>query len=151
MTSKTSWTGSTVKDVPAQAFITAYALHLKRSGQITVPKWADIVKTGCNKELAPYDPDWFYVRTAAIARKLYLRPGLGVGSLKRIYGGAKRRGPQPSTFQTASGSVIRAAVHELEKIKILEKNTSGGRKISVQGQKDLDRIAHTITVTPKSI
>jgi len=43
-------------------FITAYASHLKRSGKLEVPVWADIVKTGAYKELAPYDPDWFYVR-----------------------------------------------------------------------------------------
>lgn len=27
-----------------------------------MPTWVDIVKTGSFKELAPYDPDWFYVR-----------------------------------------------------------------------------------------
>jgi hypothetical protein len=46
----------------ADAFITAYASHLKRSGKLEVPAWVDIVKTGAFKELAPYDPDWYYVR-----------------------------------------------------------------------------------------
>ena len=46
----------------AEAFITAYASHLKRSGKLEVPTWVDIVKTGAYKELAPYDPDWYYVR-----------------------------------------------------------------------------------------
>ena len=49
----------------ADAFITAYASHLKRSGKLEVPTWADIVKTGAYKELAPYDPDWYYVRAGA--------------------------------------------------------------------------------------
>jgi len=49
----------------AEAFITAYASHLKRSGKINVPIWADIVKTGSYKELGPYDPDWFYVRAGS--------------------------------------------------------------------------------------
>ena len=31
-------------------------------GKIEVPTWVDIVKTGAYKELAPYDPDWYYVR-----------------------------------------------------------------------------------------
>lgn len=44
------------------AFITAYASHLKRSGKLEVPTWVDIVKTGAYKELAPYDQDWFYTR-----------------------------------------------------------------------------------------
>ena len=30
--------------------------------QIELPSWTDIVKTGKLKELAPYDPDWYYIR-----------------------------------------------------------------------------------------
>jgi small subunit ribosomal protein S19e len=44
------------------------------------------VKTGTYKELAPYDPDWYYIRAASMARKLYLKPGIGVGKFKKIYG-----------------------------------------------------------------
>lgn len=51
-----------VRDVSAEDFITAYSAHLKRSGKLEIPTWVDIVKTGCQKELAPYDPDWYYVR-----------------------------------------------------------------------------------------
>ena len=54
--------GATVKDVDAQAFVKAYAAHLKRSGKVDMPKWVDLVKTGSYKELAPYDGDWFYIR-----------------------------------------------------------------------------------------
>ena len=46
----------------ADAFINAYAAHLKRSGKLEVPTYVDIVKTGHYKELAPYDPDWYYYR-----------------------------------------------------------------------------------------
>lgn len=52
----------TVKDVNAHDFIRAYAAHLKRSGKLRVPSWADHVKTATFKELAPADNDWFYVR-----------------------------------------------------------------------------------------
>jgi small subunit ribosomal protein S19e len=38
---------------------------LKRSGKLEVPTWVDMVKTGAYKELAPYDPDWYYVRAGA--------------------------------------------------------------------------------------
>lgn len=54
--------GVTVKDVQPQAFVKAYAAYLKRTGKLEVPKWVDLAKTGTYKELAPYDPDWFYVR-----------------------------------------------------------------------------------------
>jgi len=49
----------------ADEFIVAYASHLKRSGKLEVPSWVDLVKTGSFKELAPYDPDWYYVRAGA--------------------------------------------------------------------------------------
>lgn len=35
------------------------------TGKIEVPTWVDIVKTGSYKELAPYDPDWYYIRAGA--------------------------------------------------------------------------------------
>uniref|UniRef100_A0A9I9EMU1 Uncharacterized protein n=1 Tax=Cucumis melo TaxID=3656 RepID=A0A9I9EMU1_CUCME len=33
----------------------AYAAHIKRSGKVELPPWADIVKAAGFKELAPYD------------------------------------------------------------------------------------------------
>lgn len=91
--------GKGVRDVPADAFIKAYAAHLKSNDnvrtnfarlfflakavcsailvhescaerllvllQIKLPQWVDIVKTATYKELAPYDPDWYYIRAGA--------------------------------------------------------------------------------------
>jgi small subunit ribosomal protein S19e len=54
--------GITVRDVRSDAFIAAYAQVLKNNDKFVVPKWADTVKTGVHKELAPYDPDWYYIR-----------------------------------------------------------------------------------------
>lgn len=50
----------------AESFIAAYSSHLKRSGKLEIPTWVDTVKTGAQKELAPYDPDWFYVRAGEL-------------------------------------------------------------------------------------
>jgi len=133
--------GVTVKDVEAQTFITAYAAHLKRGGKLEVPKWVDIVKTGTFKELAPYDPDWFYIHTASIARHIYMRKGVGVGRLRHRYGGRVNRGTRPSHHALSSGSVERKALQALEKLKVLEKDSEGGRRITSDGMRDLDRIA----------
>lgn len=62
--------GLTIICGSAEAFITAYSSHLKRSGKLEVPTWVDIVKTGAYKELAPYDPDWFYVRAGKCSWRL---------------------------------------------------------------------------------
>lgn len=61
----------------AEEFITAYSSHLKRSGKLELPSWVDIVKTGSYKELAPYDPDWFYVRAGELGQ-----PGFGANSCR---------------------------------------------------------------------
>lgn len=128
---------------------------LTEPGKIEVPTWVDIVKTGAFKEQAPYDPDWYYVRAgefctthrplltdaAALARHIYLRKGTGVGSLTRLHGGPKNRGFRPSHHSNASGSVQRKALQGLEGIGVVEKDPSGGRMISQDGMRDLDRIA----------
>jgi small subunit ribosomal protein S19e len=64
-----------VRDVSAASFIKAYAEHLKNSDKFDLPVWADTVKTGVFKDLAPYGDDWYYIRAASIARKVYLTPG----------------------------------------------------------------------------
>jgi len=133
--------GATVRDVPAADFIKAYAAYLKRSGKLEVPKWVDYAKTGTYKELAPYDPDWYFVRTAAVARHIYLRGGVGVGALTKAYGGRINRGSRPSHHVDGSGSVARHTLKGLEKIKVLEKDPKGGRRVTKDGQRDLDRIA----------
>ena len=33
-----------------------------RGGKLKVPEWVDLVKTAKSKELAPYDPDWYFIR-----------------------------------------------------------------------------------------
>merc|ERR1711966_33450 len=135
----------TVKDVPADEFIKACAEYLKRQPKFDVPKYHDIVKTGVIKELAPYDEDWFYVRAASVARKVYLRKGTGVGALKKWYGGSSgtHRGTRKGHFITASGAIIRKAMYELEK---LEKTANGGREITSKGRAEMDRIAGNITL-----
>lgn len=133
-----------VKDVAARDFIITYAKHLKRTRKITPPVWSEIVKTGKHKELPPNDPDWFYIRCAAIARRIYISPHVGVGAFKRAFGGSYRRGTQPNVYTTASGAVIHRALKALEKIRVVKKLKTGGRKLTSLGQRDLDFIAYQV-------
>ena len=73
-----------VKDVKSEVFVAEFAKYLKRSGKIELPKYVDFAKTGHAKELSPYNPDWYYVRAAALARRVYTRPGTGVGGFRRV-------------------------------------------------------------------
>lgn len=68
---------TSVKDVDQHEMVRQIASYLKKSDKVKVPDWADIVKTAKFKELAPIDPDWYYTRTAAIARRLYIRSPAG--------------------------------------------------------------------------
>ncbi|OBS72607.1 hypothetical protein A6R68_12820, partial [Neotoma lepida] len=111
------------------------------SGKLKVPEWVDTVKLAKHKELAPYDENWFYTRAASTARHLYLRGGAGVGSMTKIYGGRQRNGVRPSHFSRGSKSVARRVLQALEGLKMVEKDQDGGRKLTPQGQRDLDRIA----------
>eukprot|EP01080_Neovahlkampfia_damariscottae_P010533 gene10533-3054_t len=132
-----------VKDVDGSKFVVAFAAHLKKQGQLQLPKWVDLVKTGNHKELPPSNPDWFYVRVAAVARNIYLRPGTGVGALTHRYGGPKRLGYRPVHHGTGSPAVARKALQELERLGLVEKTKTGGRQVTKVGQKDLDRVAGT--------
>ena len=132
-----------VKDVPAESFITSYAKHLKTQGKLEVPSWAHLVKTSIAKELAPTDADWFYTRAAAIARRVYVNPNVGVGALKKIFGTQKRNGGRRNHFCEASGKINRICLQQLEKLGLLEasKNTRGGRVVSSKGRQEMDHVA----------
>lgn len=136
--------GICVRDVKADQFIEAYAEHLKNSDKFELPVWSDTIKTAVFKELAPYGDDWYYIRAASIARKVYLRPGVGVGMLQKWYGGSYRRGARTEHFRKASAGVIRSVLIQLEDMRVVEKLPNGGRRVTTVGQQDLDRIAGSV-------
>ena len=129
---------STLRDVPASIFISTYATYLKNSGQIQLPSWVDIVKSGAHKTFSPIDSDWIFLRLASLVRKIYINGGLGVGSLRKIYGNKKKRGTEPAKKKLSSGKIIRLALKELERLKIIEKSSTGKRYITKKARKDID-------------
>lgn len=134
--------GAIVADVYAHDLVKAYARFLKKSGKVVLPKWVDVVRTSGAREMPPEDPDWFYIRCASIARKLYKHSGSGIKGLRKAYGTSQRRGTRPTKRRMASGAVIRAAIRQLELLKVVEKKPkTGGRRLSNTGRRDLDRIA----------
>lgn len=141
-----------MKDVDQAKFVTAFAAFLKKSGKMPIPDWIDLVKDGRGKQLAPYDEDWFFIRTASVARHLYMRSPIGVSTVRKIYGGCKNMGCAPSHWVQSSGSIARKALQALEKMKLIEKDANGGRRLTGQGRRDLDRIAAQLRrSTPKVV
>ena len=101
--------------------------HAFPDPQMEVPTWVDIVKTASYKELAPYDPDWFYIRAASMARKLYVSGNMGVGAFRKNYGGARNDGVCRFHHAIGSGSVARAILKQLEAVGVVEKGPKGRR------------------------
>lgn len=121
-----------------------------------------------------------YVSTASTARHLYLRGGVGVGSMIKVYGGRQRNGVCPAHFSVGSRNVARKVLQALEGLKMVEKDPNGwgkerdtvvkttlccgdlkkcftsvfifftcaysGRRLTPQGQRDLDRIAGQVGI-----
>lgn len=81
---------------------------------------------------------------AAVARHIYLRKDVGIGALAKLHGGRNRRGNRPSHHADASCAVQRKICQSLEKVGVLEQGPNGGRRISQDGQRDLDRIATAV-------
>ncbi|KAL7602792.1 hypothetical protein Lser_V15G20302 [Lactuca serriola] len=140
-------TARTVKDVSPHEFVKGYAVHLKRSGKMELPEWTDIVKTGPSRNLHPMIQIGITSElVTSFARKIYLRGGLGVGALQRIYGGRKRNGSAPPHFCKSSGGIARHILQQLETMKIIDLDPKGGRRITSNGRRDLDQVAGRIVV-----
>merc|ERR1712178_252709 len=84
-----------------------------------------------------------HVRTAAIARQLYIKGTVGTGRMATIYGGAANRGFKPSHTYKGNGHIARLAFQQLESMKLVEK-ADKGRKLSKEGQRDMDRVAASL-------
>merc|ERR1711978_310059 len=87
------------------------------------------------------DSDWLYVRCASIARHIYNRGGSGVGSFRKMYGGQQRRGTCTNHFRKAGGKIVRYCMQQLEEMGIMEIDENGGRRITEEGQREMDTVA----------
>ncbi|NXL26298.1 RS19 protein, partial [Setophaga kirtlandii] len=131
--------GVTVKDVNQQEFVRALAAFLKKSGKLKVPDWADTVKLAKHKELAPYDENWFYTRAGEP------QTGTGTGGPEPPGENRARTGTRGDPITWGSLTCPGVAPQVLEGLKVVEKDQDGGRKLTPQGQRDLDRIAGQVS------
>ena len=135
--------GANVREVPADAFIAQLSAHIAKNKVVEAPKWAELVKTGCLKQMPPNDTNWWYTRAASIARQVYLHPETSVEQLKNRYGTNKNYGVAPKHFCQCSGKVIRVILQQLESAGWI-KSGETGRNMTAKGQKQLDLIAKEV-------
>ncbi len=134
----------TVYDIPANIFIRRLAQELKTRKEIQPPEWAPFVKTGAHKERSPDDPDWWYVRSASILRKIYLKGPIGTERLRVDYGGRKRRGVKPNRFHKGSGAIVRHILQQLERAGFVKRRGNKGRELTDIGRSYMDKLAAVI-------
>ncbi len=136
---------TTVYDVPAQRLIDRIASELEAEDAIEAPEWAPFVRTGAHKERPPEQQDWWFTRTAAVLRKVYLEGPIGTERLSRLFGGKRRTGSSPHHSVKGSRSIIRTVLQQLEEAGHLEQSQDpAGRQVTPEGQSFLDNAAHDV-------
>jgi small subunit ribosomal protein S19e len=131
-------------DVPVSALLPRLASELKSRAAVAPPPWAAFAKTGVHKQRAPVDPEWWYLRSASVLRKVYLKRAIGVSRLSSEYGGKRDRGSAPYHARTGSRSVLREIVQQLEKAGLLQPYKGRGRRVTAAGQKLLDGVSREL-------
>jgi small subunit ribosomal protein S19e len=138
---------TTVYDVPPDHIIRRVAEELKKKKEIVPPAWAAFAKTGVHKEMPPEDPDWWFVRAAAVLRRVYVDGPLGVERMRSFYGGNKNRGSKPNAFRKGSGSILRKSLQQLEAAGLIIHDKTG-RRVSPAGMKFLDNLSMEVKKNP---
>lgn len=133
-----------VKEVEPEKLIQLLKEELKKINEIKPPDWSRFVKTGVHKERPPVQPDWWYIRSASILRRIYLNGPVGVSRLRTVYGGKKNRGHKPEHFFKGSGSIIRKILQQLEAAGFIKKVDRKGRAITEKGRKLLEDLARSV-------
>ncbi len=133
---------ATAYDVPGQLLVEELAKELE--SVIKMPDWAKFVKTGPHKERLPDQPNWWYIRAAAIMRRLYLDGPVGVARLRTYFGGRKNFGVRPEHHVDAGGKIIRTILQQLEEAGLVEKEEKKGRKLTPKGVSLVDKVATRI-------
>ena len=142
----------TIKDAPINKLIEEVASRLEKDKDFKSPAWTPFVKTGVSRERPPTQKNWWYLRSASILRKIYLKPGLGVNRLRKVYGGKKNMGAEPQHVRQGSGAVIRKSIQYLETAGYLkaEKNEKGKTNKRVLSEKGRELLQQAAAIVQKN-
>jgi len=110
------------------------------------PPYIEYVKSGAGRERPPQDPDFWYKRGASILIQVYKNGPVGVSRLRTRYANRQEHVVHRKHHVKASGSIIRDALIELERLKYV-KRTKSGRTITPEGRSFLDKISRGIKGT----
>ncbi len=135
-------------DVEANDLIEFAKEELKKNDALVQPEWALFAKSGVSRERPPEQEDFWFIRAAALLRKLYVKGPVGISRLQTEYGGRANLGSRPEHHRPGGGKIIRVLLQQLEKTGYVAKSKKG-RVITPAGVKFLDSIAFKVSKTPK--
>lgn len=135
---------TTVKDVAGSRLVGAIKEELKKEGAVKPPAWAEFVKTGAGKDRPPEQEDWWFSRSAALLRKVYLQGPIGTSRLRKEFSSRKNRGHKPEKSYRAGGAIIRKALTQLAEAGFVRKEGNQGRVVTPKGRSLLDNTAHRL-------
>jgi small subunit ribosomal protein S19e len=132
----------TVYDVPPNDLIKRTAEYLRENTtEISPPLWASLAKTSSHLVEPPLSPDYWYIRSASLLRKIYVEKIVGVDHLRKEYGGRSSRGTIGKHKRSGGGAIIRNILKQLEKAGLVETVDKRGRRITEKGASTLDTLA----------
>jgi len=132
-----------MREVPIQKLIEKLSEELKKNENIKPPEWSKYAKSGVSEERPPFQEDWWFLRSAAVLRKIYLNGPVGVQRLRTAFGGRRRRGHKPPHHRKAGGKAIRLIIQQLEKSGYVQKveKPKRGRIVTSKGQGLLNKVS----------
>ena len=132
-------------DIPSSILIERLAKHLKEEvDEINPPAWTLFARTGVHTQRPPTNPDWWFVRSASILRKIYVKGPIGIELLRQEYGGRKDGGVKPEHAVKGSGSIIRNVIRQLSTAGLVKTYRTQGRIVTNDGRRLLDRLSTEI-------
>lgn len=141
---------TTYHDVPADLLIGELSARLSEVDSINPPEWSKIVKTGTHRERPPAQDNWWYIRSAAVLRKVGKLGPIGANHMAQHFGGPKDRGVKPNRAVAGSRNISRTVMQQLTTAGLIQSkmNLSGtvnhGKVLTPAGQKMLDSVAHSV-------
>ena len=141
---------TTYYDVPADQLISSLSSKLKEIGAVSPPDWTDYVKTGTHKERPPVQDDWWYIRSAAVFRKVAIKGPIGTNRMSQEFGGTKNRGVKRNKAVSGSRNITRKILQQLSEANLITNsmNSTGtvnrGKILSPSGQSLIDGIANEV-------
>lgn len=141
---------TTYHDVPADLLIGELSARLSEVDSINPPEWSKIVKTGTHRERPPAQDNWWYIRSAAVLRKVGKLGPIGANHMAQHFGGPKDRGVKPNRAVAGSRNISRTVMQQLTTAGLIQSKMSlsgtvnHGKVLTPAGQKMLDSVAHSV-------